>query len=199
MCLQYGDTMRSFVCELYIRALTTGVNELERLKLQDETGGKSTTISHQLADWFVSLADYLSVNVTVSAECVLTAFSLYPSKLYYQRVIESAMLVKEVSTLVEPEKAPSPEPSSDELFSKALDGLEADLQLLKMQKKCSSNALQSFDLKQKQPQSLVSSAVLEGEDLDLSSDLCHDLAVLLSGPRLKLLTWDLSWFVRYLF
>lgn len=42
-------------------------------------------------------------------------------------------------------------------------------------------------------QRLVSGAVLDGESLGLSTDACRDLAVLLSGPRLKMLTWDLSW------
>lgn len=42
-------------------------------------------------------------------------------------------------------------------------------------------------------QRLVSGAVLDGEGLGLSSDVCRDLAVLLSGPRLKMLTWELSW------
>ncbi|CAH2208848.1 jg25666 [Pararge aegeria aegeria] len=52
----------------------------------------------------------------------------------------------------------------------------------------------TLKLKQTQKQANVLSTAIfaEGEGLGLEADLCQDLAVLLSGPRVKTLYWDLD-------
>jgi hypothetical protein len=43
---------------------------------------------------------------------------------------------------------------------------------------------------------VLSTAILtDGEALGLSPELCQDLAVLLSGPRVKTLSWDMDRYV----
>jgi hypothetical protein len=176
--------MRGFIGELYIRVLTTGMNELERLKLQDETGAATAKSSHELADWFLSLANFLSSNPIIKAECVLTAFSLHPSKHYYKCVQDCSIYFHSDSKKLET------------VAKKPLTTLETDLNRLDLHdesKNTVDHKTNNINNSENIPQSLVSSVVLEGEGLGLSSDLCHDLVVLLSGPRLKLLTWDSNW------
>lgn len=81
--------MRHFAIEMYIRALTTDMNELERLKhVNDDEKMKMTT--SRLAHTFTDLADLLNDHVKVARECVLTAFSLEPTKDRLQRIEELA-------------------------------------------------------------------------------------------------------------
>ncbi|XP_077296995.1 uncharacterized protein LOC143918801 [Arctopsyche grandis] len=176
---QFQDSMRPFVYELYIRALTTGVNELERQKIQDESDETATSsASHTLAAWFLSLADLVAANPIVSAECVLTAFSLHPSKHYYQKVLECSSHIH--NWLKKGNKA-----IEDSSLFKTVESMQSDVSRMDLHDDTKAD--------EESTQSLISAAVLEGEGLELSVDLCRDLAVLLSGPRLKYLTWDLSW------
>lgn len=195
--------MQQFVCELYIRALTTGINELERLKLQDEESELASAASHQLASWFLALGEYLSANPFVSAECILTAFSLHPSRYYYRKVEDSSVVIKKP---VKKEEKPLAyiQDDLDAIFSQLQKSCTNKIEENVVDNK-SLSTKNTLDLKlNDKPQTdnsiapnLISTAVLEGENLSLGSDMCHDLAVLLSGPRLKLLTWDLSWFVIF--
>lgn len=183
MLFQFQDSMRPFVYELYIRALTTGVNELERQKIQDESDESATSsASHTLAAWFLSLADLVAANTIVSAECVLTAFSLHPSKHYYQKVLECSSHIQ--NWLKKGNKA-----TEDSSLFKTVESLQSDVNRMDLY----GDKMWDTKADEESTQSLISAAVLEGEGLELSADLCRDLAVLLSGPRLKYLTWDLSW------
>lgn len=53
---------------------------------------------------------------------------------------------------------------------------------------------ETLNLKHTQQQAnVLSTAVLnEGEALGMSAELCQDIAVLLSGPRVKTLSWDMD-------
>lgn len=204
--------MKPFICELYIRALTTGVNELERLKLQDEGSATTSSTSHKLAHWFISLADLLSPNPTVSAECVLTAFSLHPSKFYYEQVEKCSLNFKNqkpTKSSCDYNVSISQNNSYHNNSTNTINDLKNDVYKLNILNnnaeirhgvgdkpiKLSVSSEVSVDPSNDEvsAQALISSAVLEGEGLELSTDLCRDLVVLLSGPRLKSLTWDLSW------
>lgn len=74
---------------MYIRALTTDMNELERLKHVNEEDKMKTTTS-RLARTFSNLAELLDDHVKVARECVLTAFSLEPTKERLKQIEELA-------------------------------------------------------------------------------------------------------------
>lgn len=58
---------------------------------------------------------------------------------------------------------------------------------------------ETLNLKQTTQQAMVlSMAILsEGEKLGLSPELCQDLAVLLGGPRVKTLSWEMERYVHH--
>lgn len=162
--------------------------------------------SHTLAHWFISLADLLSPNPTVSAECILTAFSLHPSKFYYEQVEKCSLNFKNqkpTKSSCDYNVSISQNNSYHNNSTNTVDDLKNDVSKLNILKnedmrrgepaKLSSSSEGGVDSSRDVAQSLISAAVLEGEGLEISTDLCRDLVVLLSGPRLKSLTWDLSW------
>lgn len=60
---------------------------------------------------------------------------------------------------------------------------------------------ETLNLKQTQTQANVLSTAIfaEGEALGLGAELCQDLAVLISGPRVKTLSWDMDrYYINYI-
>ena len=82
--------MKPLVIELYIRALTTDMNELENQKAKCDKD-KVRETSERLGKQFLKLADVVDRNVGIARECVLTAFSLHPTRACYDRIIEMAV------------------------------------------------------------------------------------------------------------
>ncbi|KAJ8981467.1 hypothetical protein NQ317_006993 [Molorchus minor] len=74
-----GTALKPFIIEMYIRALTTDMNELERAKDGNDQE-RAAIITSRLAGAFCTMADFLGEHVKVARECVLTAFSLEPTK-----------------------------------------------------------------------------------------------------------------------
>ncbi|VEN60876.1 unnamed protein product, partial [Callosobruchus maculatus] len=84
-----GQKLKPFIIEMYIRALTTDMNELEKQKDAKDTE-KVQVITQRLATAFMSLAHFLDEHVNVARECVLTAFSLAPTSDKLQKIEELA-------------------------------------------------------------------------------------------------------------
>ncbi|XP_021917693.1 mucin-3A-like isoform X3 [Zootermopsis nevadensis] len=87
---QFGDALKSLCIELYIRGLTTDMNELEQQKMKNDRD-KVREAEVRLSDGFLKLADLVKDNVGVCRECVLTAFSLNPTRVCYERIKEMAV------------------------------------------------------------------------------------------------------------
>ncbi|XP_015599580.1 uncharacterized protein LOC107269825 [Cephus cinctus] len=85
----FGDNIKSLVIELYIRALTTDMNELESQKAKSDKE-KVRETAKRLSTQFLKLADAVD-NVGIARECVLTAFSLHPTRICYDRIKEMAI------------------------------------------------------------------------------------------------------------
>lgn len=52
---------------------------------------------------------------------------------------------------------------------------------------------ETLNMKSQKQANVLSTAIFaEGEAIGLEPDLCQDLAVLISGPRVKTLTWDME-------
>lgn len=166
---------------MYIRALTTDMNNLESQKSEGGEKDKLDQTTKRLANGFQNLADILKDNVQVSRECALTAFSLDPT-LERLRIIEeyarlSGIAVLDTGQIWECKLHP-PVTSTDEICwicnacGKWMCKPNLDLHL-------STN----FALNE----------ALNFETLGISSQLCDDLAVVLNGPRYQLLCWLLRW------
>ncbi|XP_051167473.1 mucin-4-like isoform X2 [Leptopilina boulardi] len=86
----FGGTVKPLVIELYIRALTTDMNELESQKTKADKE-KARETAKRLSVQFLKLADFVVSNIGIARECVLTAFSLNPTRECYDRIKEIAI------------------------------------------------------------------------------------------------------------
>lgn len=76
--------------ELYIRALTADMNELESQKAKSDKD-KVRETAKRLSTQFLKLADVVDSSIGIARECVLTAFSLHPTRACYDRIKELAV------------------------------------------------------------------------------------------------------------
>ncbi|XP_022121438.2 uncharacterized protein LOC110997542 isoform X2 [Pieris rapae] len=168
-----------FTCQLYVRAITAGMNELEKLKLDKNKSAEARFTEKTLATWFKNLGTLLCQSSRLKYECVLTAFSVHPSPGMYEEV-KNAPHLEPIKELQEPNHE-----STSEFGSWATDS-RTQTNFVKTS--------ETLNLKKTQKQANVLSIAIfsEGESLGLGSELCNDLAVLLSGPRVKTLTWDME-------
>ncbi|XP_013174696.1 PREDICTED: uncharacterized protein LOC106123108 isoform X1 [Papilio xuthus] len=176
------DEMKAFVCELYVRAITTGMNELERLKLKTEKASEARSTEQMLSTWFTQLGSLLSKSPRLNYECALTAFSVHPSPAMYERIVAAPPLPPLTTNNESPEASAD---TNSEFGSWATDS-RTTTNFVKTS--------ETLNIKQIQNNAnVLSTAVLtEGEAIGLGTDLCQDLAVLLSGPRHKILSWDIN-------
>ncbi|CAG9855182.1 unnamed protein product [Phyllotreta striolata] len=175
-----GTPLKPLVVEMYIRALTTDMNELERQKDANESEKVSATTS-RLAEAFCNLADFLDEHVKVARECVLTAFSLEPTK---QRLEYIETLAKrsgfqvldtgqEWKCKLHPPTSPSDEitwmcPECGDWMSKPEFNVPIKI-------------------------NMALNEALQNSVLGISESLCDDLVVCLSNPRYQILSWFLPW------
>ncbi|XP_059058184.1 uncharacterized protein LOC131851674 [Achroia grisella] len=173
---QVPTEMKPFICELYVRAITAGMNELEKLKLKTEKESEARSTERTLSSWFTQLGGLLSASARIRCECTLTAFSVHPSPLMYAE-IEAAPALPPLAIDFDIK-----EESKAEFGSWANDS-RSQTNFVKTS--------ETLNLKQTQQRANVLSTAIfaEGEALGLSAELCQDLAVCLSGPRVKTLSW----------
>ncbi|XP_063370256.1 uncharacterized protein LOC134658501 [Cydia amplana] len=174
--------MKPFICELYVRSITAGMNELEQLKLKPEKESEARLYEQTLAGWFTQLGGRLTDSVRLRAECALTAFSVHPARKHYERV----------ATTVPPTPLPLPQaqesiPETTSEYGSWANDSRTQSNLVK-----TSETLQLKQSQQHQANVLSTAILTEGEALGLDPVLCQDLAVLLSGPRVKTLSWDMD-------
>nr|XP_023013436.1 uncharacterized protein LOC111503376 isoform X2 [Leptinotarsa decemlineata] len=165
---------------MYIRALTSDMNELERQKDGNETE-KATATTSRLAEAFCNLADFLDEHVKVARECVLTAFSLEPTK---ERLAKIETLARrsgfqvldtgqEWKCKLHPPVLPTDEvtwicPECGDWMSKP--DFNAPIKI-----------------------NMALNEALQNSVLGISEALCDDLVVCLSNPRYQILSWFLPW------
>ena len=87
--LQLNADLKPFCIELYVRGAAVDLNDLENRKLRGDVDlVKSGEMA--LASTFSALADVVDANVRICRECVLTAFSLHPTKQRFERLTQLA-------------------------------------------------------------------------------------------------------------
>lgn len=99
--------------ELYIRALTTDMNELENQKSKANKEKMQET-AQRLSQEFLKLADYVNDSVGLARECVLTAFSLHPTRACYDRIRELAIACGKIKPEAAVEIKTEPPDSEDQ-------------------------------------------------------------------------------------
>ncbi|KAF5294237.1 hypothetical protein FQA39_LY13485 [Lamprigera yunnana] len=176
----FGSEMKTFIIELFIRALTTDMNDLERQKNEDDTDKVAETTG-RLACGFLKLADVLSCNLKVTRECVLTSFSLKPSQPTLNRLVtlakSSGYEVLDTGQSWKCKLHP-PVDDSDEVCYKCSE--------------C-GDYMTHFDLKSPLNANIALSEAFTEELVELSPQLCDDLVVVLSSPRYQLFNWLVDW------
>lgn len=170
---QLGNQVKPLCIELYIRGFTTNINLIEHHKSgsDDEKILKAEIL---LSHSFLELSEILCDNIIIYRECLLTAFSLYPTKDCLKRLEKAALLCgscknessdlndkdniwnncKNVSCILKNKK-------TEERFIEAVNGLN----------------------------------ILNSELLGLAPHLCDDLSTVLSNPRCQTLSWSLGWII----
>lgn len=171
--------MKTFVIELYIQALTTDLNDLERQKI-DSNKVKELETSERLSNGFLKLAEVLEEYSDVSRECVLTSFSLNPTKDCLARIENIARLCgyEVLDTGQWKCKLHPPVSSLDELCTQCEECGEFMGQL---------------NLEAALNTNMALNEALSAEQLGVSRQLCDDLAVILSSPRYQFLSWLQKW------
>nr|CAH7745644.1 unnamed protein product [Callosobruchus chinensis] len=173
----FSDSIRRI--KMYIRALTSDMNELERHKDANDTE-KVQIITQRLANAFVSLAHVLDEHVNVARECVLTAFSLAPTSDKLKKIEELARRSGYQVVLSRDEWKcklhPPVLPSDDVTWICTQCGdlmCKPSLELPKI--------------------NIALHEALQNSVLGISEALCDDLVVCLSNPRYQVLSWFLPW------
>lgn len=214
---QFGDNEKSQCIELYIRALTVNLNEVQKYKSNcDQERMKESEI--QLSHGFLLLADYLKEDLVTCRECVLTAFSLSPTKVCYDKIkdlaIASGKLCLQVDS--EPEDNCENNQSSINCEKRTYEnqdlGLKIDTgqqngpeQLLGLhgcdtKEKLSSNECSAIPdsengkLQQSKYNFLASPIhISDAHNIGIPQTLCDDLATVISSARYQVLNWNLDW------
>ncbi|CAH1394390.1 unnamed protein product [Nezara viridula] len=170
---QLGSQVKSLCIELYIRGFTTNINLIEHHKSSSDDE-KILKAEILLSHSFLELSEILCDNIIIYKECLLTAFSLYPTKDCLKRLEKAALLCgscknessdlkdqdniwnncKNVSCILKNKK-------TEEQFIEAVNGLN----------------------------------ILNSELLGLAPHLCDDLSTVLSNPRCQTLSWSLGWMI----
>ncbi|XP_046406696.1 uncharacterized protein LOC124171566 isoform X2 [Ischnura elegans] len=94
---KFGYSLKSLCIELYVRGLAMDMNELEHQKVVGDEE-KVKEIEVRLSYGFLKLADILKDKIDVARECLLTAFSLYPTDKTYQQLREMAIASGKLSS-----------------------------------------------------------------------------------------------------
>ncbi|CAH1153429.1 unnamed protein product [Phaedon cochleariae] len=175
-----GTELKPFVVELYIRALTTDMNELERQKDSDEPEKAAATTS-RLAAAFCNLADFLDEHVKVARECILTAFSLEPTKDRMAAIENlarrSGFQVLDTGQEWKCKLHPPTLPSDDVTWVCPECG----------------DWMCNPDFTAPTKINMALNEALQNSVLGITEALCDDLVVCLSNPRYQILSWFLPW------
>lgn len=178
---QFESKMKTFIIELYIRALTTDMNHLERQKTDNDKDKISET-TKQLADGFTNLAEVLKSDIHVSRECIMTAFSLQPTQERMKKIEELAKLsgfeVLDTGQAWKCKLHPPVLPTDDVTWICNHCGEYMCKPQLNVPLNTTNTALNE---------------ALTEEKLGITRELCDDLVVLLSSPRYQVFSWLLNW------
>ncbi|KAL6444661.1 hypothetical protein ACFW04_002032 [Cataglyphis niger] len=153
----FGESIKPLVIELYIRALTTDMNELESQKAKSDKDKERET-AKRLSTQFLKLANVVDSNIGIAKECVLTAFSLHPTRACYDRIKELAVacgkakddgVLQEGENIKKDDKIEEKNPGEDDLSTSTI--------LVKSEIKVESEIMDNNSITETQSSSLIDS------------------------------------------
>ncbi|KAL4100764.1 hypothetical protein QTP88_020795 [Uroleucon formosanum] len=185
---EFGSKLpRTLYIEIYIRALSTNINEKERCKQLSDGNGSFESLK-KLVQGYLKLANLLEDILSICRECVLTAYSLMPSSDLMMRV--ESLAVKSGKLIpIDPTNVP------ENSCGKSKKGSTSNR---KPARKRKSKARKS----DKNPKSILDAA--EKSYAKIHSDLSElndpltpimqeDLISIIKYPRYGTFNWNLEW------
>lgn len=160
----FREAGQAMCIEIYVRSLTVNLNELEEYKTNNDFVGQDLSELH-LYNGFLLLADCVHKDVFLHRECVLTAFSIKPSK--------SSFLILQA-------------------IAKETNNNEKDREICE---NLPSTPTQTDSNLNNFVNNILASPIYipSAEDLGITQTLCDDLAIVIQNARSKQLYWTLSW------
>ena len=89
----------------YFKAINLDTNALQDVRVKSADKVEIKQIEKQLAGAFLDLAELMSDNIFAARECVLTAFSLYPSQTTLEKIEDFARRSGKVASKITEEQA----------------------------------------------------------------------------------------------
>lgn len=168
---QLGSQVKPLCIELYIRGFTSNINLIEHHKSSsdDEKILKSEIL---LSHSFLELSEILCDSIIIYRECLLTAFSLYPTKDCLKRLEKAAILCGSCKN-----------ESSDLNDKDIIRNNCKNVSCILKNKKTEEQFVEAFN----------GLSILNSDLLGLAPHLCDDLSTVLSNPRCQTLSWSLGW------
>ncbi|XP_034944742.1 LOW QUALITY PROTEIN: formin-J-like [Chelonus insularis] len=152
----FGEKIKPLAVELYIRALTTDMNELETQKAKSDKDSVHETVK-RLSMQFLKLADILDSNIGIARECVLTAFSLHPTRTCYDKIREMAVACGKLKQ----------ESDADEAEDEEDENAQSETQKSESKENCQNCAAKNYDTSNQLLKSLLTAP--KKSDNDASS------------------------------
>ncbi|KAK9758472.1 hypothetical protein QE152_g475 [Popillia japonica] len=176
---KFGPRTKMFNIELYVQALNTDLNLLERQKNENDKEKVQET-SSRLANGLLQLSEVLHDHINVCRECVLTSFSLQPTRDCLRKIEELARKCghEVLDTGQWKCKLHPPISDDDEIGLQCVD--------------C-GDFMAQLQLRQALNTNTAFSEALTADRLGLSPELCDDLVVVVCSPRYQLLSWLQRW------
>ncbi|KAI5730980.1 hypothetical protein M8J77_002910 [Diaphorina citri] len=185
---KFADIDLPFCIELFTRATTININEFSSTKISKEEKQK---LSEVLCKRFLRLAELFHSCHGIRKECILTAFTLYPTQELLKQIVKLCGFLPSSNTVIKQEII-----SDDENEQTAMDVDYSDNindqcdDIIYVQSTRPLDALNN-DPKGKILTDSINYDCLEapniisrdGEQLGLSKTLCDDLSILLLGSR----------------
>lgn len=170
---------KHFLIEMYIKVITTDINECEMFKHNNDTN-QVALVTAELAEIFCKLSKLLDEHIIVARECALTAFSLKPTEDRLKSIEDFAVKSGIHVDPLPPWKCPLHPPvlKSDELMWI-----------------CSNcgDWMTSPQLERPTENNIKLHQILRSEVLGIPQTLCDDLSVCISYSRYQILSWCQPW------
>lgn len=196
---QYGTVERALVIELYIRALTVNLNEVEKYKNSNEQ--ENVKLSEQRLHYgFLLLADYLQEDILTCRECVLSAFSINPTRSCYSRLEQLAITSGKLCRYATNDSQDNCENSQSSINCDKrptecqLPTMKIDTGQIGESDQC-NNTLHISKSEVNQTKDSMSSPlyISDASTLGIPHKLCDDLSTVISSARYQVLSWNLDW------
>lgn len=173
------SSLKHFQIEMYIKVMTTDINECEMCKISNETN-RVKLITSELAETICKLSKLLDDNVNVAIECVLTGFSLEPTE---ERLKLIEAFAVRCGIPIEQQlnwkcRLHPPVLKTDELMWKCSE--------------C-GDWMTKPQLTRPVENNIILHQLLRSDILGIPQTLCDDLSVCISYSRYQMLSWYHPW------